>query len=98
LAKRPPARKLKHLPYGIGALHNNAVKHGVFGGNRSWMFIGLLIWIPRAAWRLLARHEHTVARDVLYPGQVMRIEAFRKPSKKELKQADKAAKAAQRAK
>jgi hypothetical protein len=94
LAKKPPATKLKHLPYGLGSLHTRAVKHGVFGGSRNWMFIGLVIWIPRAAWRFLGRHEHTVARDVLYPGQVMRIEAFRKPSKKELRLAEKAAKQA----
>jgi hypothetical protein len=93
LAKRPPATKLSALPFGIGALHRRALRQGVFGGNRTWMYLGLVIWIPRFAWRFMARHEHTVARDVLEPGQFIRIEAFRKPSKSELKQANKAAKA-----
>ena len=40
MAKKPPATKLKHLPYGLGSLHTKAVKRGVLGGSRNWMFIG----------------------------------------------------------
>jgi len=58
------------------------------------MFIGLLIWVPRAASRFLGKQERTVARDTLLPGQFVRIEAFRKPSKKEMKQANKQSKKA----
>jgi hypothetical protein len=84
--------KLRYAPYGIAVLHRNALRKGVLGGSRPWMFVGVLIWVPRVAFRLLARQERVVAVEKLTPGQFVRIEAFQQPTKRELKKAAKSAK------
>jgi hypothetical protein len=71
-------------------LRRNALYKGVFGGSRGWMAVGAALWGPRLAKRLLGRSEEVVAVEKLKPGQFLRIEALRPPTRRERKSARRA--------
>ena len=64
-------------------LRRDAVVKGLFGGNRGWMAIGVLVWGPVLIRRAFGRTVQIVSTEVIRPGQALRIEAIRPPTKAE---------------
>ena len=71
-------------------LRRGALYKGLFGGNRGWMAVGVVLWGPRLMKRLLGRSEEVLAVEKLKPGQFVRIEALRTPTRRERKSARRA--------
>lgn len=65
------------------ALRRNALYKGLLGGRRGWMAIGAVVWAPRLLKKALGRTEQVVATERLEPGQAVRIEAIRRPTRGE---------------
>lgn len=65
------------------ALRRNAIYKGLLGGQRGWLAIGAVVWAPRLLKRILGRTEQLVATERLEPGQVLRIEAIKRPTRAE---------------
>lgn len=65
------------------ALRRNALYKGLLGGRRGWMAIGAVVWAPRLLKKALGRTEQVVATERLEPGQAVRIEAMRRPTRGE---------------
>ena len=65
------------------ALRRNALYKGLLGGSRGWMAVGALVWGPRLMKRALGRNEQVVATERLEPGQALRIEAIKQPTRDE---------------
>ena len=65
------------------ALRRNALYKGLLGGQRGWMVVGAFVWAPRLMKKALGRTEEVVAIERLEPGQALRIEAIRRPSRRE---------------
>ena len=65
------------------ALRRNAIYKGLLGGQRSWMVIGAVVWAPRLLKKALGRTEKIVATERLEPGQALRIEAIKRPTRAE---------------
>ncbi len=65
------------------ALRRNALYKGLLGGSRGWMAVGAFVWGPRLLKKALGRNEQVVATERLEPGQALRIEAIRPPSRGE---------------
>ena len=65
------------------ALRRNAIYKGLLGGQRGWLAIGAVVWAPRLLKRALGRTEQVVATERLEPGQVLRIEAIKRPTRAE---------------
>ena len=72
------------------ALRRNALYKGLLGGSRGWMAVGALVWGPRLMKKALGRNEQVVATERLEPGQVLRIEAIKQPSRDERRAARRA--------
>ena len=64
-----------------GYLRYHAVRKGLWGGSRLWMAVGVLVYAPRVVRRLGGRREEIVATERLLPGEFVRIEALRPPSR-----------------
>jgi hypothetical protein len=62
-------------------LRRSAVLKGFVGGNRGWMAIGIMLWIPVLFRKSFGRSVETLSTEVLRPGQAVRIEAIRAPTK-----------------
>ena len=75
-----PAARLRH----------NSIVRGFLGGDRRWMAIGLLVWGPFLLRKAFGRNVEILSTEVLRPGQAVRIEAIRPPSKAERKAARRA--------
>ncbi|HZX54240.1 MAG TPA: hypothetical protein VFE86_06150 [Ilumatobacteraceae bacterium] len=71
-------------------LRRSAVLKGFLGGNRGWMAIGLILWIPVVVRKSFGRTAETLSTEVLKPGQALRIEAIRTPTKAERRAARRA--------
>jgi hypothetical protein len=56
---------------------------GLLGGSRGWMTVGALVWGPRLLKKAVGRTEKVVLTEKLEPGQALRIEAIRRPSRDE---------------
>jgi hypothetical protein len=54
------------------------------------MAVGVVLWGPRLMKRLLGRSEEVLAVEKLKPGQFVRIEALRTPTRRERKSARRA--------
>ena len=65
------------------ALRRNAIYKGLLGGQRGWLAIGAVVWAPRLLKRALGRTEQVVATERLEPGQALRIEAIKRPTRAE---------------
>lgn len=65
------------------ALRRNAIYKGLLGGQRGWMVLGAVVWAPRLLKRALGRTEQVVALERLEPGQALRIEAIKQPTRGE---------------
>ncbi len=65
------------------ALRRNALYKGLLGGQRGWLAIGAVVWAPRLLKKALGRTEQVVATERLEPGQVLRIEAIKPPTRAE---------------
>jgi hypothetical protein len=72
------------------ALRRNALYKGLLGGSRGWMAVGALVWGPRLMKKALGRNEQVVATERLVPGQAIRIEAIKPPSRDERRAARRA--------
>jgi hypothetical protein len=72
-------------------LRYHAVRKGLWGGSGLWMAIGVLVYLPRVLRRLGGRTEQVVALERLKPGEFVRIEALRTPTRAERKAATRAA-------
>ena len=70
-----------------GYLRYHAVRKGLWGGSRVWMVIGVFVYAPRLLRRLGGRNEEIIATERLLPGQFVRIEALRTPTRAERKAA-----------
>lgn len=71
-------------------LRRGALYKGLLGGNRGWLAIGVVLWGPRMMKRVLGRSEEVLAIEKLKPGQFVRIEALRTPTRRERKSAGRA--------
>ncbi|MEP7114770.1 MAG: hypothetical protein ABI862_15995 [Ilumatobacteraceae bacterium] len=65
------------------ALRRNSIYKGVLGGSRGWMAVGAAVWGPRLMKKALGRTEQIVATERLEPGQALRIEAIKQPTRRE---------------
>ncbi|MEO7372124.1 MAG: hypothetical protein ABI949_08015 [Ilumatobacteraceae bacterium] len=74
----------------VAALRRNALYKGVLGGSRGWLAIGVAVWGPRLLKKALGRTEVVVAKEVLKPGQALRIEALERPTPAERRAARRA--------
>jgi hypothetical protein len=54
------------------------------------MAVGVLVWGPRLMKKALGRTEEVVLTEKLVPGQALRIEAIRRPSRDERRAARRA--------
>ena len=72
------------------ALRRNALYKGLLGGSRGWMAVGAMVWGPRLMKKALGRNEEVVATERLEPGQALRIEAIKQPSRDERRAARRA--------
>ena len=61
------------------------VYRGLFGGDRTWLAIGGVVWGARMLRKTFGRTETIVATEVLKPGQFVTIDTIRPPSRKERK-------------
>lgn len=57
-------------------LRTRGIKDGVFGGRRSWLVLGLVMWIARFVKRLASRPSELVAVERLEPGQSITVSAL----------------------
>lgn len=65
------------------SLRRNALYKGLLGGSRGWMVVGAAVWAPRMMKKALGRNEVVVATERLEPGQAIRIEAIKPPTRSE---------------
>lgn len=72
------------------SLRRNALYKGLLGGRRGWMAVGAVVWGPRLMKKALGRTEQVVATERLEPGQALRIEAIKQPSRDERRAARRA--------
>ena len=54
------------------------------------MAVGVLVWTPRLLKRLMGRNEEVIATERLLPGQSLRLDAIKPPTRRELKAAKRA--------
>jgi len=71
-------------------LRRDAIIKGLLGGNRGWMAIGALVWGPVLMRKAFGRTVEIVSTEVIKPGQAVRIEAIRTPTKAERRAARRA--------
>jgi hypothetical protein len=71
-------------------LRRNALHKGLFGGSRGWLAVGAALWAPRVVKRVLGRNEEVVTIEKLKPGQFVRVDAVRPPTRRERKSARRA--------
>lgn len=64
-------------------LRANAIRRGVWGGNKPWIVVGVFLYAPRVIRRIIGRNEEVIATEKLLPGQFVRIEALPTPTKAE---------------
>jgi hypothetical protein len=74
----------------FAVLRRNGLYKGLLGGHRGWMTVGAVVWTPRLLKKLLGRNEQIVATEVLKPGQALRLEAIRPPTRGERRSARRA--------
>jgi hypothetical protein len=54
-------------------------RRGVLGGNRAWVVIGGVALVGHLAGRSLSREEDTVVRELLRPGESVRVTHLPRP-------------------
>ncbi len=59
----------------------SALYRGVLGGDRSWLMIGAVVWIPKLLKRAFGKNEEVVLTEKLMPGQAIRVEALPQQTK-----------------
>ena len=62
-------------------LRRNAIVRGLFGGSKSWIIAGAVLWTPVLIRKALGRHAEHVAFDRLAIGHVLRIEVLPQDTK-----------------
>lgn len=67
----------------ISMLRRKALRRGLLGGSTGWMVVGALVYAPRLARKAFGRPERVVATERLKPGQFVRIDAVRPPTRSE---------------
>lgn len=50
-------------------LRRNSIYKGLLGGERKWLVIGAIVWVPRLLRKALGKNEQVVTTEVLKPGQ-----------------------------
>lgn len=71
-------------------LRRGALYKGLLDGRRGWMAVGAVVWGPRLVKKALGRTEQIVAIEVLKPGQALRLEAIKPPTRGERRAARRA--------
>jgi hypothetical protein len=64
-------------------LRRRALVKGFLGGNKTWMAVGALVWTPVLMRKVFGRNVEILSTEILEPGQAVRIEAIRPPTKGE---------------
>ena len=57
-------------------VRRNALKKGLFGGNRVWLAIGAFVWGRKFVKKTFGRNEEYVTTETLTRGNAVRIEAI----------------------
>jgi hypothetical protein len=57
----------------------NGWRRGVVDGNRTWIYVGGLALVGHLAGRALARQEEVVFKELLKPGESLRITHLPEP-------------------
>lgn len=63
------ARRRPSLLSPLALARRKSVRQGFLGGDRTWMVIGAMVWVPRLLRRLFGRTSEVVASEVLQPGE-----------------------------
>ena len=61
----------------------NALYRGLLGGERSWLVIGAIVWLPKLLNRAFGRNEEVVLTEKLRPGHPIRLEALPQKTKEQ---------------
>ncbi len=69
-------------------LRNGAIYKGFLGPSRGWKIVGALIFGRRALKKLFGRSEETLTVETLKPGQFVRIDAVKPPTRRQRKKAE----------
>jgi hypothetical protein len=69
----------------------NAVSKGLLGGSRGWLAAGGVLWGSRFLKRTFGKAPESLGTEVLKPGQFVRIEAIRRPTRRQRRRASRAA-------
>jgi hypothetical protein len=62
-------------------LRRSALYKGLFGGSRGWLAVGALLWGPRILRRAFGRSEEVLTVEKLKPGQFIRIDTVKPPTR-----------------
>ena len=71
-------------------LRRSAVYKGLLGGRRGWLAVGAIVWFPRFMKRLFGRTEEVVTTEKLLPGEFVRLDAVRPPTRRQRRAARRA--------
>ena len=71
-------------------LRRQAITKGLLGGNKRWMALGALVWTAHLLRKVFGRDVEILSTERLRPGQAVRIEAIRAPTKIERRAARRA--------
>lgn len=64
-------------------VRRNALKKGLFGGNRVWLGIGAFVWGRKFVKKTFGRNEEYVTTETLTRGHAVRIEAVGPATRRE---------------
>jgi hypothetical protein len=57
-------------------LRRNSLYKGLLGGDRTWVLVGAVVWLPRLVKKAFGRTPEVVTIEKLPPGQAIRIQAI----------------------
>jgi hypothetical protein len=64
-------------------LRRNALFRGLFGGDKTWLIVGAIVWAPVLLRRAVGRRPERVAFEQLAIGHVLRLEVLPQDTKLE---------------
>ena len=70
------ARSRKSALSPLVAARRNAIYKGLLGGDRTWLIIGAVVWLPRLVRKAFGKTEQVVALEKLLPGQALTLLAI----------------------
>lgn len=66
-------------------LRRSALYKGLLGGNRFWIGVGFVLWVPRLTRRAFGKRPQIIAVEKLTAGQFVRLESIPAPTRKQRK-------------